>query len=349
MAGNIGTPAVSNESELSRAIIEEETNPDPSVAKEAYKSLVQQFDQQRQGAAQAIFRLGECYRRLGRMEEARAQYGRIVREFVDFPDLAQQSMRMLSETAKQTNSPGTRTSDATPDVLPSAADPKFISEMKGLVQEQVRVREQALNRAREQHKAGIAPASEVEEAEVRLLQLKERLLTLMNAEQMASERNQPAARTILAAPASDVLVPRDPKVAQLDTELRSTLAKISELDTEKGKQTQLLEMLKRNNPESLPLSVVNDERYKEMKRAYEEALARTVGASDPKTAEDSVTTAVERIRTWVKQVLIPELDVAAEYRKEQLVELNRRAAELNMRLEKIREEEMVKSPAAARR
>ena len=56
------------------------------------------FDQQRSAAAQAIFRLAEVYRRSGRNEEARTLHGRILREFVDFPELAQSSLRrnMLS-------------------------------------------------------------------------------------------------------------------------------------------------------------------------------------------------------------------------------------------------------------
>src|SRR5262249_52376113 len=50
------------------------------------------FDKDRQLAATAIFRLGECYRKLGKTNEAVVQYERIVREFGD-----QQTLVTLSE------------------------------------------------------------------------------------------------------------------------------------------------------------------------------------------------------------------------------------------------------------
>src|SRR5215472_1866249 len=44
----------------------------------------------------AIFRLGECYRKLGRTNEAVAQYQRIVREFSDQQTLATLSQQNLA-------------------------------------------------------------------------------------------------------------------------------------------------------------------------------------------------------------------------------------------------------------
>ena len=64
-------------------ILEEDLNLDLNAAIQSYQSLVSQFDAQRPLAANAIFRMAECYRRLGRMEEARSQYARILREFAD--------------------------------------------------------------------------------------------------------------------------------------------------------------------------------------------------------------------------------------------------------------------------
>ena len=68
---------------LAAGILEEDLNLDLSAAIQSYQSLITQFDAQRPMAANAIFRAAECYRRLGRMDEARSQYARILREFAD--------------------------------------------------------------------------------------------------------------------------------------------------------------------------------------------------------------------------------------------------------------------------
>ena len=61
-----------------------------------YKEVIEQFDHQRQLAATAIFRLGECYRKLGRANEAAVQYQRIVREFDDQKELVALSRQNLN-------------------------------------------------------------------------------------------------------------------------------------------------------------------------------------------------------------------------------------------------------------
>ena len=83
-------------SALQRGLFEEEGNRDLTAAISAYQSLAAQFDQGRQVAATAMFRLGECYRKLGRTNEAVAQYGRIVREFSDQPTLVTLSRQNLT-------------------------------------------------------------------------------------------------------------------------------------------------------------------------------------------------------------------------------------------------------------
>src|SRR5204862_8046270 len=61
-----------------------------------YQALIARFDQNRQLAATAVFRLGECYRKLGRTNDAIAQYERIVREFSDEQMLATLSRQNLA-------------------------------------------------------------------------------------------------------------------------------------------------------------------------------------------------------------------------------------------------------------
>jgi hypothetical protein len=81
---------------VQRGLFEEEANHQLDAAIGDYKEAIEQFDHERRLAATAIFRLGECYRKLGRTNEANAQYERIAREFPDQTQLAQLSEGYLA-------------------------------------------------------------------------------------------------------------------------------------------------------------------------------------------------------------------------------------------------------------
>jgi ankyrin repeat protein len=73
---------------LQQGLFEEQANRNLDAAIIDYQSLALQFDKDRQLAATAIFRLGECYRAQGKTNEAAAQYQRILRDFSDQTTLA---------------------------------------------------------------------------------------------------------------------------------------------------------------------------------------------------------------------------------------------------------------------
>lgn len=73
---------------LQKGLLEEEVNRDPNAAAKAYESAVQQADAQRPAAATAVFRLAESYRKLGKTNDAVAQYQRILDQFGDQATLA---------------------------------------------------------------------------------------------------------------------------------------------------------------------------------------------------------------------------------------------------------------------
>jgi len=81
---------------LQQGLLEEQANRDYAAAIADYQSLAARFDQDRQIAATAIFRLGECYRAQGRTNEAAAQYQRILHDFADQPTLATLSRQDLA-------------------------------------------------------------------------------------------------------------------------------------------------------------------------------------------------------------------------------------------------------------
>ena len=87
---------------LQKGLFEEEANRNLDAAILAYQAVIAQTDKDRQFAATAIFRLGECYRKQGKTNEANAQYQRIVREFADQKELATLSRQQLGGVAGQT-------------------------------------------------------------------------------------------------------------------------------------------------------------------------------------------------------------------------------------------------------
>ena len=81
---------------LRQGLFEEEANRNLDAAVSNYQALATQFDQDRQLAATAIFRLGECYRKLGRTNDAVVQYQRIFRDFADQQTLVTLSQQNLN-------------------------------------------------------------------------------------------------------------------------------------------------------------------------------------------------------------------------------------------------------------
>jgi ankyrin repeat protein len=113
---------------LQRGLFEEEANHQLDAAIVNYKEAIEHFDHERQLAATAVFRLGECYRKLGRTNEANAQYARIVREFPDQTQLAQLSQSYLPVGAAVVAASTIESSALPPD------EDKFLREVKESVQ-----------------------------------------------------------------------------------------------------------------------------------------------------------------------------------------------------------------------
>src|SRR6266576_3439173 len=90
-------PAADNLSaSLQMGLLEEEANHNLAAAIQAYQSVVDQFGDQRKIAATAVFRLGECYRKQGKTNEAVLQYQRVGREFADQDTLVKLSAQYPS-------------------------------------------------------------------------------------------------------------------------------------------------------------------------------------------------------------------------------------------------------------
>jgi ankyrin repeat protein len=93
---------------LQKGLFEEEANHNLDAAIQAYQSAILQTDKDHQFAATAIFRLGECYRKQGKTNEASAQYQRILREFPDQAELVKLSRSYVGDAALAGNGPQSR-------------------------------------------------------------------------------------------------------------------------------------------------------------------------------------------------------------------------------------------------
>ena len=89
-------------------LMAEEVELDYAKAARLYQSVIEDFDARRQKAANAVFRLGECLRKLRLFEEAKVQYARILREFPDQVELTRLSHQLLTQPASATASSGAR-------------------------------------------------------------------------------------------------------------------------------------------------------------------------------------------------------------------------------------------------
>jgi tetratricopeptide (TPR) repeat protein len=94
-----GQPVLATTNDLStllqRGLFEEEGNRDIPAAIAAYESLIEAFEGDRRLAATAVFRLGECYRKLGQTNEAVAFYRKVLRVFPEEPMLTKLSAENL--------------------------------------------------------------------------------------------------------------------------------------------------------------------------------------------------------------------------------------------------------------
>jgi hypothetical protein len=80
---------------LRKGVVEEESKHNLNAAIQDYQAVLSQFDEARQTAATALFRMAESYRKQGKDDQAMAAYKRVAQEFADQGKLAEQSRSIL--------------------------------------------------------------------------------------------------------------------------------------------------------------------------------------------------------------------------------------------------------------
>ncbi len=92
----VGAATNSMTAALQQGLFEEEANNNLEAAIRAYQTVINQFDRDRKLAATAVYRLGECYRKQGKTNDAVVHYTRIVTEFSDVGTLVTLSRQNLA-------------------------------------------------------------------------------------------------------------------------------------------------------------------------------------------------------------------------------------------------------------
>jgi ankyrin repeat protein len=153
---------------LQQGLLEEQANRNLDAAIADYRALAAEFDKDRQLAATAVFRLGECYRAQGKTNEATAQYQRILREFPDQEVLATMSRQNLT---------GLGVSASTTSSVPMLSD-SVRREQKNLLDQEIKLFEQQLESQQLMVKTGLANPDTVLATQEKLLELKRQLAAL---------------------------------------------------------------------------------------------------------------------------------------------------------------------------
>ncbi|GEM_PF-3374443 len=153
---------------LQRGLLEEEANLNYPAAITNYQEVVRQSDAQRRVVATAIFRLAECYRKLGQTHEARAYYERVLRDFSDQPNLVALSQQHVGPASLASREPSThqpsgedaellrlqKLLETSPDLINAPDDDGLSLLSKAAAQGQVRVAEFLLSKGAEINRKG---------------------------------------------------------------------------------------------------------------------------------------------------------------------------------------------------
>ena len=149
---------------LQKGLFEEEANHNLASAIKAYQVVVQRADEQRKLTATAVFRLGECYRKLGKTNEAAGQYERILREFPDQDQLAGVSQQNLFAL-------GVKPAAGTNPAVQTISDPEQVR----LLEEEIKLVESQVKTAEARQANGTGTTVDVLQAKRALLPLQRQL------------------------------------------------------------------------------------------------------------------------------------------------------------------------------
>jgi len=155
---------------LRKGILAEDEQQNPGAAIQQYQAVLNQFADERQMAATALFRMAECYRKEGKKPQAIAAYQRILKDFADQTKLAQQSRTILA-TIYSIALAGSPQSQSPPDPKITAARARY----RATLEEEESLAEKQLALERQRENAGAEGAYRRTAIEQKIQELKHEL------------------------------------------------------------------------------------------------------------------------------------------------------------------------------
>src|SRR5439155_16022703 len=152
---------------LQKGLLEEEANHNLDAAIQAYQSVVNQYDDQRKITATAVFRLGECYRKQGKTNEAVAQYQRVIQDFSDQDSLVGPSERNLAALGRAGSPAGVEARDITAQTV---TDPEQLE----LLKKEINLAEQEIKTEDARFRSGKGGFGDIVRSRKELLSLQRR-------------------------------------------------------------------------------------------------------------------------------------------------------------------------------
>ena len=159
------TPTNDLTATLKQGLYEEEANRNLEAAIDAYQQVVARFDKDRRAAATAVYRLGECYRKLGRTNDAVAQFERVVREFTDDETLVKISRNNLAGLGR-----------SAADRSQSPSEEAARAEQKRLFEQEIKLAETELEMLKKQFEVGRAEQASLLAKERDILRLRRQMV-----------------------------------------------------------------------------------------------------------------------------------------------------------------------------
>ncbi|MBI4325104.1 MAG: tetratricopeptide repeat protein [Chloroflexi bacterium] len=376
-------------------IFEEEGNLNLEEAMSSYQSAIDRFDSQRAATANAVFRLGECYRKLGKAEEAKAQYARILREFPDQADLARLSQKLLfAEPPRATGNRGAfqqrlqsiirRAEANTPEEAGQQAQAVSPRQMK-LLEEEIKLVQEQIKEAQIKVQHGTGSPTEIFTLKRELLELQRKLAAFEDAAASrllavpspspvpppistpgtgadlretrppgapSSVQFQPSALAARAGRAEPGAAPQprplptralprrssalEEKKAQLQSDLARVREQLFNAETQCELSNEIMQLVARSDPATLPDQAGADPRYQKLKQEYEDAL---LSNAEEKERKMKTQEALRKIEIWVKSIYRPELQAKDLFAQTQYRVYKKQAEDLQAQLRKLQEEE----------
>jgi hypothetical protein len=166
---------------LRSGIVAEDSRQDTSAAIQQYAAVLKQYAEARETAANALFRMAECYRKQGERGRAIAAYQRVVNEFADQSRLGARSRAVLLKTY-QVTADGSRQAGKASDkvkfdqlMVQQAGEQAKAERARELYRESVRkeieIAQMQLADAQERYKSGAGPVMDVNQYKARVAKL----------------------------------------------------------------------------------------------------------------------------------------------------------------------------------